>query len=55
MEKAMQIFLRYGFSDAIVSKDNDNDENYKITSDDTYFIGYEDEHGRECEEDGTYL
>jgi hypothetical protein len=29
--------------------------NIKLTQDDCFLVGYEDENGKECHEDGTYL
>jgi hypothetical protein len=52
MKKAQQVFARLGFSDMIVPLEN-SEEIYSSTE--TYLVGYEDEEGEECEEDGTYL
>ena len=51
-KKAKQIFARIGFSDVIVPIEKQED---RIIGEDTYIVGYEDEEGEECEEDGTYL
>jgi hypothetical protein len=54
MKKAKEIFVRLGVKDLIISKEDFH--NHKYGTDCTcYFIGYEDECGNECEEDGTYL
>jgi len=46
--------VRLGVQDLIISKEDFH--NHKYGTDCTcYFIGYEDECGNECEEDGTYL
>ena len=57
MKKADKIFIRLGVSDIVLEMG----EKFDIEADtdpkdiNTYFVGYEDENGRECEEDGTYL
>lgn len=53
MEKAKIILVRLGFSDVVVSKEDLESGEYMKP--DSYLIGYEDEEGKECEEDGTYL
>ena len=54
-DKAKTVLLRYGFSDVVVTPEQSDDDNFRIRSSDSYFIGYEDEDSEECEEDGTYL
>tara|TARA_R110000787_G_C13083642_1_gene410436 strand:+ start:61 stop:333 length:273 start_codon:yes stop_codon:yes gene_type:complete len=58
MKKAKKIFIRIGFEDIIVPIEN-AEAVIKETSpqycDHYILIGYEDEDGEECEEDGTYL
>ena len=54
-DKAKTVLLRYGFSDVVVTPEQSNDDNFRIGSSDSYFIGYEDENSEECKEDGTYL
>ena len=50
--KANKVFSRLGFEDIVVPiKDSEKIFN----STETYLVGYEDEDGEECEEDGTYL
>ena len=39
----------------IISLEDANNDDIKITQDECYLVGYEDEDGNECEEDGTYL
>jgi hypothetical protein len=53
-KKAKEIFVRLGGQDLIISKEDFENDNYG-TDCTYYFIGYEDECGNECEEDGTYL
>ena len=53
MKKADKVLVRLGFSDVVVSKEDSESGEYEKP--DSYFIGYEDEDGKECEEDGTYL
>ncbi len=53
-KKAKEVYVRLGAEDLIITKEdfeNDND----VTDPTYYFIGYEDENGNECDEDGTYL
>lgn len=52
--KAKKIYCRFAFADKVVSLKYAN-SNMKLTQDDCYLVGYEDEHGKECHEDGTYL
>lgn len=53
-EKAKKVYVRLGGEDLIITKEDFENNNY--STDCTYhFIGYEDENGNECEEDGTYL
>jgi hypothetical protein len=52
MLKAKEIFARLGFSDIIVPLE-DSEKIYSST--DAYIVGYEDEDGEECEEDGIYI
>lgn len=65
MKKAKNIFIRLSTSDIVLSKEEeakipsyititDKDGEY-LTEVEVYGIGYEDEEGNECEEDGTYL
>jgi hypothetical protein len=55
IRKAEKVFVRFGFSDMVVTLEDANNNDIKITQDDCYLVGYEDEYGEECEEDGTYL
>ena len=52
-KKAKEVFARFGFEDAIVPIKDINAVIEVPTS--QYLVGYEDEDGMECEEDGTYL
>jgi len=53
MKKANNIRVRVGFSDLVMPKEVFNNEDYDKPP--SYVVGYEDENGEECEEDGTYL
>ena len=55
MRKTNKIFARMGFEDKVVTLEDANNNDIKITQDEVFLVGYEDEHGEECEEDGTYL
>lgn len=65
MKKAKEVLVRLGVEDIILTKeelDNFNgyltaidEEGNEIANPCSYSIGYEDEEGNECEEDGTYL
>ena len=60
-----EIFVRLGVSDLVLSKeDNDNFNGYVtvldkdgeyVTDVETYLVGYEDEDGNECDEEGNLL
>lgn len=52
MEKADKVFVRIGFTDVIVPIDDQTIRTDEIQS---YTVGYEDEEGRECDEDGYYF
>ncbi len=53
LTKANIVLVRLGFSDVIVSKEDC--ENGEYEKPDSYIVGYEDQNGEECSEDGTYL
>jgi len=53
-EKAKEVYVRLGVQDLIITKEDYENHNYG-TDCTCYFLGYEDENGNECEEDGTYL
>ena len=54
MAKANKIFARYIISDVVIPKeDNLSDSDIDITN--ASLIGYEDEDGSECYENGEYL
>ena len=48
-----KVFARIGFADVIVPIE-DIDKEIEIVPD-TFFVGYEDEDGNECDEDGNSL
>ena len=52
IEKTLKVYARIGFSDVIVPLEK---EDSNVVGTDTFLVGYEDENGRECERDGTYL
>jgi hypothetical protein len=52
-EKANPIMVRIGFEDIVVPIEDSEAVIEEITP--QYLVGYEDEDGEECEEDGTYL
>lgn len=54
-QKADKVFARIGFSDVVISLEDSNNNDIKIVGEDSYLVGYEDENGDECEEDGTYF
>ncbi len=55
IRKAEKVFVRFGFSDKVVTLEDANNNEIDITQDDCFVVGYEDEFGEECQEDGTYL
>jgi hypothetical protein len=55
IRKAEKVYARFGFSDKVVTLEDANNNEIDITQDDCFLVGYEDEDGDECEEDGTYL
>jgi hypothetical protein len=65
MSKEKKIFVRLGVSDLVLSKEEaetvpgyisvtDNQGEY-VTDVETYIVGYEDEDGNECDENGNRL
>ncbi len=54
-KKAEKIMVRLGFSDQVVSLEDAYDNEKEICSCDSYVVGYEDENGRECTHNGTYI
>lgn len=57
-KKTKEVFVRLGMPDIVITKeehDNEPNSNEETIPHDAYFIGYEDEEGEECDEDGTYL
>lgn len=55
IRKAEKVFVRFGFSDKVVTLEDANNNDIEITQDDCFVVGYEDEFGEECHEDGTFL
>ena len=53
IKKTNKILARIGFEDKIVPIDDLDCIVEKVTP--QYLVGYEDEDGNECKEDGTYL
>lgn len=53
--KANKVFARLGFADRVVPIEEVQNNAITIVQDVSYLMGYEDEEGRECLEDGTYL
>ena len=51
---APKVFARLGFEDKVVTMDEWSSDK-PISNECSYFVGFEDEDGNECEEDGTYL
>ena len=52
-KKAKEVFVRLGFEDIVVTKEESENGEYNNLG--SYLIGYEDEDGVECEEDGTEI
>ena len=52
---AKEVFVRLGFSDMVVTMKEAMDNTNEICSPNSYVAGYEDENGKECNSDGTYL
>ena len=53
--KAKQVFVRLGFYDMVVTMKEAMDNTNEICNPDSFVAGYEDENGKECHSDGTYL
>tara|TARA_R110000868_G_scaffold103015_1_gene283753 strand:- start:1236 stop:1406 length:171 start_codon:yes stop_codon:yes gene_type:complete len=53
MRKAKNVFIRIGFEDIVLPIVDEEAVIEEVPP--QYLIGYEDEDGEECEEDGTYL
>lgn len=51
-KKAKEIFAIIGFADMVVPIEK---QDSSFTQDETYLIGYQDEEGNECDENGIYL
>lgn len=55
MRKTDKVFARFGFSDVVVTLKKANDNDVRLIGEEPYLIGYEDEDGEECTEEGVYL
>jgi len=55
IRKAEKVYARFGFSDKVVTLEDAENNDIRLTQDDCFLVGYEDEFGEECEEDGTFL
>ena len=57
IHKTLEVFRRFAFQDLVLPIDeNLVPEDYQDTiNDNAYLVGYEDEHGEECNKDGVYL
>ncbi len=55
MRKAGKVFARFGFSDVVVSLEDSKNDDVRVIGEEPYLIGYEDENGEECTEEGVYL
>lgn len=53
--KADKVYVRFGFSDQVMSLEDAMNPEKEICSCDSFVVGYEDENGRECHRDGTSL
>ena len=53
--KANKVMVRLGFSDMVVTMKEAMDNTNEICNPDCFVVGYEDENGKECHSDGTYL
>tara|TARA_R100001463_G_scaffold23551_2_gene56397 strand:- start:14270 stop:14533 length:264 start_codon:yes stop_codon:yes gene_type:complete len=53
-KRAQEVFARIGFEDKVVPLSVARDNSAVITTDECYLVGYEDQDGVECNEDGTY-
>lgn len=65
MAKASKVYVRLGVSDIVLTQEELSnsstylqlfgDDGKLVAESDTYLVGYEDEDGNECHEDGEYL
>jgi hypothetical protein len=55
MKKADKVMVRLGFYDMVVTMKEAMDNTNEICNPDSFVAGYEDENGKECHSDGTYL
>tara|TARA_R100000458_G_C8232977_1_gene214126 strand:+ start:741 stop:1148 length:408 start_codon:yes stop_codon:yes gene_type:complete len=52
-DKADPVLVRVSFEDVVVTKEERNSGKHEVG--DSYFVCYEDQDGRECDEDGNYI
>lgn len=50
-----QIYARIGFSDIVITKEENENPDNKVPQPEDYLIGYELEDGTECDEEGNPL
>jgi len=62
MKKATTVYTRISLGDLILTKEEEKtihlsliDQHGNVLDLDSYLIGYEDENGDECSEDGEYI
>ena len=55
MRKAKEVYIRFGVADVIIPKDLYENEGFHDIEFEPYIVGWEDENGEECDEDGIYL
>lgn len=55
MRKAKEVYIRFGVQDIVMSKAVYEKEGFDDESFEPYIVGWEDEDGEECDEDGVYL
>lgn len=53
--KTTNIHVRYGFNDQVMSLSDSMSGSKEICSCVSFVVGYEDEHGEECNNAGVYL
>ena len=51
--KADPVLVRLSFEDVVVTKEQRDSGKHEVG--DSYFVCYEDQDGRECDEDGNYI
>lgn len=55
MRKTDKIFVRYGFEDKVMSVKSALSDSAEICACESFLVGYEDEHGEECDQEGVYF